>query len=293
VSLRSERLRNVLRGPDCLPAAPIFDPLSARIAEMTGWKVCKLAGSVAKATELCLPDGVPLSNATDIVDICRRINRVIETSLMVDVDDAGDNPLQVYRLVRDLEEVGVAAIEIEDNLIPRELGRAENRHSQLIPTDQQVDKLKTALAARRDPSTVIIARTSALSESPLPDALQRIEAYASSGVDALMLPGVAPKTTSLIEAVHGVTDLPLCVVGLTQEMIEDRDFLQRNAVRIRYFGQPVYGMAVKTIHDSLEHLRQGGRLDELDPLRAKPEFMNAITRSAELSEWSRAHSFSH
>jgi 2-methylisocitrate lyase-like PEP mutase family enzyme len=292
VSLRSERLREVLRGPGCLPAAPIFDPLSARIAEMSGWRVCKLAGSVAKATELCLPDGVPLSNATDIVEICRRINRVIETSLMVDVDDAGETPLQVYRLVRDLEEVDVAAIEIEDNLVPRELGSAEGRHSQLIPTAEQVDKLKTALAARRDTSTVIIARTSALSELPLPDALRRIEAYAGSGVDALMLPGIAPKTRSIIEAVHEVTDLPLCVVGLTQEMIEDRDYLERNAVRIRYFGQPVYGMAVKTIHDSLEHLKAGGRLEELDSLRAKPELLNAITRSGELAAWSRAHPFS-
>jgi carboxyvinyl-carboxyphosphonate phosphorylmutase len=251
-----------------------------------------LAGSVAKATELCLPDGVPLSNATDIVEICRRINRVIETSLMVDVDDAGETPLQVYRLVRDLEEVDVAAIEIEDNLVPRELGSAEGRHSQLIPTDEQVDKLKTALAARRDASTVIIARTSALSELPLPDALRRIEAYAGSGVDALMLPGIAPKTRSLIEAVHEVTDLPLCVVGLTQEMIEDRGYLERNAVRIRYFGQPVYGMAVKTIHDSLEHLKAGGRLEELDSLRAKPELLTAITRSGELAAWSRAHPFS-
>lgn len=258
---------------------------------MTGWSVCKLAGSVAKAAELCLPDGVPLTNGTDIVDICRRINRVIETSLMVDVDDAGETPLQVYRLIRALEEVGVAAIEIEDNLVPRELGGAENRHAQLIPTDQQVDKLKTALAARRDLSTVIIARTSALSELPLPEALQRVEAYAASGVDALMLPGIAAKTRSLIEAVHAVTDLPLCVVGLTQEMIEDVAFLEDNAVRIRYFGQPVYGMAVKTIHDSLDHLKRGGRLDELDTLRAKTEFLNAITHSDELAAWSRAHPF--
>jgi oxaloacetate decarboxylase len=289
VTLGGARLKEVLLGPECLPAAPIFDPLSARIAEMSGWKVCKLAGSVAKAAELSLPDGVPLANVSDLVDICRRINRVIDVSLMVDVDDGGDTPLNLYRTVRDLEAVGVAAIEVEDNLIPQHLGSPASRHSELIPTGRQVDKLKAALEARREDSTLIIARTSALSEMPLADALVRIKAFAASGVDALMLPGVAPKTRSVIDAVHAVTDLPLCVVGLTQEMAHDREFLDRNRVRIRYFGQPVYGITVKAIYDSLAHLKRGDSLEDLDDLRASPDLMNAITRLDELSIWEREH----
>jgi 2-methylisocitrate lyase-like PEP mutase family enzyme len=124
---------------------------------------------------------------------------------------------------------------------------------------------------------------------PLADALVRIEAYAGSGVDALMLPGVAPKSRSLIEAVHSVTDLPLCVVGLTQEMIHDPEFLDNNGVRIRYFGQPIYGITVKAIYDSLAHLKRGDSLEDLERLRASPELMSAITRVDELSSWERGH----
>jgi len=124
-------------------------------------------------------------------------------------------------------------------------GSAEGRHSQLIPADEQVDKLKTAIAARRDASTVIIARTSALSELPLARGAAADRSRRGEWGRRPHASRHCSQERSLIEAVHEVTALPLCVVGLTQEMIEDRDFLERNAVRIRYFGQPVHGMAVK------------------------------------------------
>jgi len=89
-----------------------------------------------------------------------------------------------------------------------------------------------------------------------------------------MLPGIAPKTA---HSSKRFTRSPRAavLVGLTQEMIEDRDFLERNAVRIRYFGQPVHGMAVKTIYDSLEHLKAADVLMN-HSLRATPELLNAV-----------------
>ncbi len=285
MSAGGERLKQILQGQQCVPAASIFDPLSARIAEMSGWQVGKLSGSAFKAAELCLPDGAPMANNSDLVDVCRRVCRVVDMSIMIDADDAGETPLAVRRLVRELESVGADAVEIEDNLVPRHIGAAADRHAQLLPTDQQVVKLRAALNARRDTSTLIVARTSALTCEPLDDAIARLQAYAEAGVDALMLPGVEAKSRAVIEAVHDATGMPLCVVGLTQDMMQDEEFLTKNLVRIRYFGQPVFGMAVKALYDGFSHLLSGGDPAELEGLRAPSQVISMITRADELAAW--------
>src|SRR5262245_62836736 len=81
-----ERFRAVLSGSTCSLAANIFDPLSARIADMLGYQVCVLFGSVGKAANLGVPD-IVLSNMSDVVDHCRRITRMAEVRLRVEAED--------------------------------------------------------------------------------------------------------------------------------------------------------------------------------------------------------------
>src|ERR671925_594157 len=181
-----ERFRAVLAQPTCTLAANIFDPLSARIAHLLAYDVCVLSGSVGKVANLAVPDLV-LSNMSDVVDHCRRITRIADVSLMVDAEDGFGNAVNVIRTVKELEAVGGSAIEIEDNVVPRQFHVA---HPGLVSTAEQVGKLKAAVAARTDPSTVIVARTSALAECALEEALERIRAYATTGAEALMLASV-------------------------------------------------------------------------------------------------------
>jgi oxaloacetate decarboxylase len=153
-----ERFRSVLARPICTLAANIFDPLSARIAHMLGYDVCVLSGSVGKVANLAVPD-IVLSNMSDLVDHCRRITRIADVSLMVDAEDGFGNAVNVMRTVKELEAAGVSAIEIEDNVVPKQFNVS---HPGLVSREEQVGKLKAAVAARSDPSTVIVARTSAL-----------------------------------------------------------------------------------------------------------------------------------
>ena len=84
--------------------------VSETIADMMGWEVCKLAGSVAKAANLAVPDSVPLTNMSDLVDVCHRITRAANLPLVVDADDGGATPVNLFRTVRELEAAGVSAI---------------------------------------------------------------------------------------------------------------------------------------------------------------------------------------
>src|SRR5215468_11496543 len=129
-----ERFRRVISGSTCVLAANIFDPLSARIADMLGYEVCVLSGSVGKAANLGVPDLV-LANMSDVVDHCRRITRMADVSLMVDAEDGFGNAVNVVRTVREMEAAGVAGIEIEDNVVPKQF---HVTHPGLVSTAEQV-----------------------------------------------------------------------------------------------------------------------------------------------------------
>jgi oxaloacetate decarboxylase len=89
MSRASARFREILAGETCTPVAPIFDPLSARVAQVAGWEFCKLSGSVGKAANLGVPDGAQMVTMVDLVDTVRRILRAAEIVLVVDIDDGG------------------------------------------------------------------------------------------------------------------------------------------------------------------------------------------------------------
>ncbi len=284
MSRTRERFRAVLSGSSSVLAANIFDPLSARLADMLGYQVCVLSGSVGKASNLGVPDSV-LANMSDVVDHCRRITRMAEVSLMVDAEDGFGNAVNVRRTVQEMEAAGVAGIEIEDNVVPKQF---HVQNPGLVSTEEQVGKLRAAVAARTDPSTVIVARTSALSECSLDEALARIRAYASTGAEALMLATV-PRGRADIAAVHQATSLPLCVLNPPAEARNDAAFLAANGVRILMLGNPLYAIAVQAMYDALKRLHEGTALEELRELQAPPELLRAVNRSAELSQWQQEY----
>ena len=274
MSRAREFFREVLSRPECTLAANIFDPLSARIAHLLGYEVCVLSGSVGKAANLGVPDGV-LSNMSDVVDHCRRITRITDVSLMVDAEDGFGNAVNVVRTVREMEAAGVAGIEIEDNFVPRRFNVADPG---LVSTEEQVGKLEAAVAARTDPTTVIVARSAALGLCPLDEALERVRAYSQTGAEALMLTGA--QSREQLEAVHQATSLPLCVLSPPADARNDQAFLDSN-MSILMLGNPTFAVAVKAIDDSLKHLKDGGALEDLAGRQASPDLLRQVNRADE------------
>ena len=278
MSLALERFRTVLSRPDCTLAANIFDPLSARIAHMLDYEVCFLSGSVHKVANLAMPD-IVLVNMSDLVDVCRRITRIAEVSLMHDGEDGFGNAVNVVRSVKELEAAGVAAIEIEDAIPPTKFNQQDLG---LFSQAEQVGKLKAAVAARSDPMTVIVARTTALAQFPLDEALERIKAYSQTGVEAIRLAGL--KTREQLEAVHKATPLPLTVLSPPDNMMDDMDFLAANGVSIVMAGNPAFGMAIRAIYDSFKHLKDGGSVADLAPREASAELIRQVNRTDEFMQ---------
>ena len=275
MSVAREKFRQVLAKDTCTLAANIFDPLSARIAHMLEYEVCVLSGSVGKVANLGVPD-IALTNMSDVVDHCRRITRIADVSLMVDAEDGFGNAVNVMRTVRELEAVGVSGIEIEDNFVPRKFNVQDPG---LITKEEQMGKLRAAVAARIDPTTVIVARSAAFGLCPLDEAVDRLSAYSQSGAEAVMLTGV--KIREHIEAAHAATSLPITILNPPIEARNDADFLAANGVRLLMLGNPTFAVAVKAIYDTYKHLQNGGAMEDLTELQAPRELLLEVNRTSE------------
>jgi carboxyvinyl-carboxyphosphonate phosphorylmutase len=188
---RRKAFRAVLAGPACLHPASVFDAVSGRIAAELGYETAILGGSVASLAVLGAPDHIVLT-LTEFADLIRRITRGGAPPLLVDADHGYGNALSAMRTVEELEEAGVAALTLEDTLLPRPYG--PDRPA-LLPLEEGLGKLRAALAARTDPDLVIAARTSALSVTGPEDAVARARAYAEAGADAIFVTGVTALTS--------------------------------------------------------------------------------------------------
>jgi carboxyvinyl-carboxyphosphonate phosphorylmutase len=276
MSVAREKFRDLLSRPGCTLAANIFDPLSARIASLLDYEVCFLSGSVGKSANLGVPD-IVMGNMSDLVDHCRRITRMSDVSLMIDGEDGFGNAVNVRRTVRELEAAGVAAIEIEDNIAPV---RFNGEDPGLASTAEQVGKLEAAVAARTDRTTVIVARTAALTYCSLDEALDRMRAYAQTGAEVIRLVGLKNRTQ--LAAIHQVTALPLTVLSPPDDMRDDRAFLAAHGVKILMLGNPVFAMAVKAIYDGLKHLKDGGAVEALTAQQASSELLARVNQTEDL-----------
>jgi carboxyvinyl-carboxyphosphonate phosphorylmutase len=275
---RREQFRAILAGDQCVHPASIFDPVSARIAEDLGFEVGFMAGSIASGTVLGAPDLVVLT-LTEFAEQIRRICRASNIPLVVDADHGYGNALNVKRTVEELETAGLAALTIEDTLLPQSFGRAKGE--ELISLEEGVGKMKAALAGRQDPSLVIIARTSGLQAVGLAETVRRVKAYERAGVDAVWL--AAGVTREGVAAVHAAVRLPLCMGVGTSGL--SNDFLAANGVRVAHQGHAPFAAAVKGVYDTLKALRDGVAPTELRDNVASAELLAQVTRRADYNQW--------
>lgn len=276
-----KRLRAVLAGSKCLSPASVFDPLSARVAEAVGYEIGMLAGSVASNTTLAAPDLIVLT-LTEFADQIRRIMRASRLSLIVDADHGYGNALNVMRTVGELEHAGVSAMSIEDTALPARFGQPEGT-DELISTGEMVGKLKAAVAARRDPSLVILGRTAALKVEGTEKAVARAKAYAATGVDAIFIIGV--ESVDQVKAVHEAVRLPV-MVGSAPASIKREDFAAAGA-RILLQGHQPIAAAVKALHETYVHLFNGGAPSDLKDRVASAKEMDALVNGEAYKQWQK------
>jgi oxaloacetate decarboxylase len=266
---RRERFREHLAGNRCLVPASIFDPFSIRLAEEIGFEIGMVGGSSVSLAVLGAPDLIVLT-LTELAEQCRRMSRAAALPFMVDADHGYGNALNVRRTVEEVEAAGVAAMSIEDTVLPLRYGQSA---TELLSLEEGLGKMHAAVDARADASTLIVGRTSAAAVTGLEDAIARGRAYARAGVDALFFIGI--ETADQVERLGAEFDLPIVLGGAIKIM--DADALASHGVRICLTGHPVLPAAIRAMHAALVAMREGREPAD----QAPAALMRKLTRAEE------------
>ena len=172
------RLRAQLNAGRTIWAAGAYDALSARMIAEAGFDAILTSGFGVSASHLGRPD-VELYTMTENLAVVRHACSVVDTPVVADCDTGYGNAVNVLRTVREFEQAGVAGVILEDQVSPKRCPACTDQ-TEIIPIEEGVAKIRAAVAARRDPDLVIIARTDSRDEA---DAIRRARAYAEAGAD--------------------------------------------------------------------------------------------------------------
>ncbi|MDQ3998774.1 MAG: isocitrate lyase/PEP mutase family protein [Thermoproteota archaeon] len=224
----------------------VFDALSAKIAENVGFEAMFQTGYGSSAALLGMPD-FGLLNSGETVDNAMRIIRAVRVPVLVDADTGYGNPLNVWRLIRDLESLGAAGIFLEDQVWPKRCGHMVGKD--VIPKDEYILKLKAALEARQSKDFIIVARTDARAPIGLEEAIERGKAYRKAGADVIFVE--APRSVEELKKVANEIDAPLVA-----NMIEDGVTPNLSAKELLKLGYRIAVFPLSAIYSATFAMRQ-------------------------------------
>ncbi|CAI9410146.1 isocitrate lyase/PEP mutase family protein [Nocardioides sp. T2.26MG-1] len=192
-------------GPLVLPG--VTDALGARLAEQAGFGAVYATGAGLANAQYGVPD-LGLISLGEVVDHVSRLTESTRLPVVVDADTGYGGPLATMRTVRLLERAGAAALQLEDQEMPKRCGHFDDHR--LIPTAHMQAKITAALEARTDDALVLVARTDARSAESLDAAIERGHAYVEAGADVLFVE--APRTVDELARVgKELSGVPLVV----------------------------------------------------------------------------------
>jgi 2,3-dimethylmalate lyase len=177
-------------------AAGAFGPMPAKLAEQVGFEAIYMPGGGTALNRLGVAD-VGVITLTEMVDNAKAIADAVTVPVIADADTGFGNQLNVQRTVREYERAGVAAIHIEDQVLPKKCGHFVGKS--LIPLEEAAQKIRAAVDARQDPDFMIIARCDAMSITGFEDVQRRCAAYKQAGADMIFVD--APRSMDDLAAI--------------------------------------------------------------------------------------------
>jgi methylisocitrate lyase len=167
-----------------------FNALVARMIEQAGYDAMYLSGAAFSVGTLALPD-VGLFTLSELAQQTGYLTRRANIPLIVDADTGFGAAVNVERTIIELEAAGAAAIQLEDQVLPKRCGHLSGKS--IVETPEMCAKLRAAAAARDDDDLVLIARTDARGVYGLDEAIERAKRYLDAGADWIFPEALADK----------------------------------------------------------------------------------------------------
>jgi methylisocitrate lyase len=180
-----------------------FNPLSAQLIQDKGFEGVYVSGAVLSA-DLGLPD-IGLTTLTEVAQRAGQIARVTDLPALVDADTGFGEPMNVARTVQVIEDAGLAGLHIEDQVNPKRCGHLDGK--EVVDESTALKRIRAAVAGRRDPDFLIMARTDIRGVGGMAAAVDRAKKLVDAGADAIF-----PEAMASLEefaAIRAAVDVPI------------------------------------------------------------------------------------
>lgn len=280
-SEKRARLREALAGSELLRFPGAFNPLSARLIQDKGFEGVYISGAVLSA-DLGLPD-IGLTTLTEVAGRGKQITRMTDLPTIIDADTGFGEPMNVARTVQELEDAGISGFHIEDQVNPKRCGHLDGKA--VVDDDTAIKRIKAAADGRRDPNTLIIARTDTRAVYGLDASVTRAKQLADAGADVIFAEAMAD--LGEFETMVNALDVPV-LANMTEFGKSDLftvEQLRDVGVRIVIYPVSLLRIAMGAAERALDTLVSAGTL--------QPEVANMQTRARlyELVDYEAYNSF--
>ncbi|MFT5171250.1 MAG: methylisocitrate lyase [Candidatus Marinamargulisbacteria bacterium] len=259
-----------------LPGA--FNALTAKLIEEKGFGGVYISGGAASAS-MGFPD-IGMFSQTEFVTFASYIVNAIHLPCICDADTGFGDLHQVERTVRAYEQIGLAGLHIEDQLMPKRCGHLKRKV--LISTEEMVLKIEKAVASRQDPNFLIIARTDARALEGMSGAIDRAKAYTAAGADLIF-----PEALQSKEEFEGFAlemDPPL-MANMTEfgvsPLIPAQSLIDMG-YKIVIFPVSSLRIAMKAVDSFFDHLKTDGtQKGQLEHMQTRKDLYDLLDYSSE------------
>ncbi len=283
-----KRLRARLKSGPLIVAPGIYDAYGARFVEQAGFEAVYMTGNGVSASLLGRPD-VGLIDLTLIAGHAHRVAACVDIPLICDADTGYGNAVNVRHTVQEFEAAGVAAIHIEDQVSPKRCGQLPGARL-VIALGEAVGKIEAAVAARRDPDFIIIARTDAADGHGLDAAIKRAQAFRKAGADVIFVElKSSPSILDDLKRVTSSVDAP-CLVnvdagGKLGELTAAE--IEQLGLRIAIYPGLARGVAGFAIREALGALKRDGNTRTVRDRMLTLKEYSEVLGLADVEEWER------
>ncbi|MCI9264535.1 MAG: isocitrate lyase/PEP mutase family protein [Oscillospiraceae bacterium] len=250
---KAKKLRELLAGDKIVMAPGAYDAWSARMVEAAGFSAVYMTGYGVSASTLGMPD-IGLISYNEIVTAARNICNATSIPVIADADNGYGSALNVVRTVSGYEDAGVCGIQLEDQVMPKRCGHMEGK--QLVPKEEMVAKIRAAVYARKNPDTVIIARTDAIAVNGFEDAIDRAVAYKEAGADVIFVEAL--QNREQVESTAKLVGAPLManMVENGKTPLDTAENLYKMGFRIAIYPVVTLYPATKAMAEVLQILKE-------------------------------------
>ena len=256
----------------------------ARQVERAGFDAVYISGAGMANATAGLPD-ISLLTLTEVVRLAGYVARAVKIPAIVDADTGFGGAENVARTIQELEKAGLAGCHIEDQEFPKRCGHLAGKS--IVDVEEMVGKIKAAVAARRDPDFMIIARTDARAVEDFDRAVDRAGRYLEAGADAIF-PEALQSADEFRDFAKEI-DLPL-LANMTEfgksPLLSFKD-LSDFGYRIVIFPMSAFRVAMKASEQFLRALRKAGtQSDWLEKMQTRQELYDLLDYDPAAENWS-------